>query len=308
MTRFVIASSLGLALLFTATEELALAQSDQTSPQSVVDQLLAADRAFAKASASTDVISGLSAMFANDVVMPVPGGKFAQGKTNVIEALKGNPDNASSRADWTPVRGGVSADGQHGFTFGFMTLTRPDSTKVPIKYLAYWVKQPEGWRVVAYKRRPRPDGNVSVDPMAPALPSRIMPPVTDPMIIEQHRASLDQAERDFSREAQSIGLNAAFAKYGSADAMNMGGPDQAGFVVGSEAIGRAVSKNEPATGSSVSWAPDQVIVASSGDLGVTIGTIRPNAPPAAGAAPTVFPFFTIWRRASPKDPWRYVAE
>jgi hypothetical protein len=79
------------------------------------------------------------------------------------------------------------------------------------------------------------------------------------------------------------------------------------FVLGAEAIGRAVSVGSPPTGSQVSWAPDRVIVASSGDLGVTVGTIRPNAP-AAGAAAAGIPFFTIWRRANSSAPWRYVAE
>jgi hypothetical protein len=56
------------------------------------------------------------------------------------------------------------------------------------------------------------------------------------------------------------------------------------------------------------WAPDRVIVASSGDLGVTIGLIRETAPGSDPNAPTVFPFFTVWQRSSPADPWLYVAE
>jgi hypothetical protein len=48
-------------------------------------------------------------------------------------------------------RGGISADAQQGFTVGFMTLHRPDAATLALKYLAHWVKRPEGWRVVAYK-------------------------------------------------------------------------------------------------------------------------------------------------------------
>ena len=56
--------------------------------------------------------------------------------------------------------------------------------------------------------------------------------------------------------------------------MNMGGAARSAFVVGPDSIGAVVGQGEPATGSSVSWAPDQgVLVASSGDLGVTIGTM-----------------------------------
>jgi hypothetical protein len=134
----------------------------------------------------------------------------------------------------------------------------------------------------------------------------LSPPSPDAAAIARFRASLDEAERSFSQEAQRIGLGPAFAKHGSADAVNLGGPAEAGFVVGSENIGRAVSGGSSETSSPVSWAPDRVIVASSGDLGVTIGMIRQNEP-VSGQPPAV-PFFTIWRRPNTAAPWRYIAE
>ncbi len=122
------------------------------TPQQVVEELLAADRAFSKASAQTDVVSGLSAMFAPDVMMPIPGNQFARGAAAATAALKGNASNLTARAEWTPIRGGISADGQHGFTFGYMTTKQADGTVIPGKYLSYWVKQKDGWRVAGYKR------------------------------------------------------------------------------------------------------------------------------------------------------------
>ena len=117
---------------------------------------------------------------------------------------------------------------------------------------------------------------------------------------------LAETERSFSRDAQSIGLGEAFVRYGRADAVNMG-PREGPYLVGAEAIGRAVGEGEPEGSSSVSWGPDEgVIAASSGDLGITFGRIRSNDPAAADRPP--FPFFTIWRRSSPDAPWRYVAE
>jgi len=67
------------------------------------------------------------------------------------------------------VRAGVSGDGRQGFTFGFMTLTRPDSSQVPMKYLAYWRKDGNAWKVIAYKRVGRPAGPVSSDVMSSSL-------------------------------------------------------------------------------------------------------------------------------------------
>jgi ketosteroid isomerase-like protein len=279
-----------------------------STPQQAVDELLDADRAFSKASGQTDLIAGLSAMWADDVVMPVPGGTFARGAAAVIAALRANPDNAKARAEWKPVRGGISADGQHGFTFGYMTVRQADRTRVPLKYLAYWVRESAGWKVAAYKRARANEAPESVEMMAPALPSRIVPVSTDAAAVERHRRSLDEAERAFSDEAQKIGIGPAFAKYGSADAINLGPPTASRVLVGAEAIGRFVGSAYPAGHPGVSWAPDSVLVASSGDLGITFGMIRANGPLPDGPSRPPVPFFTIWRRADSAKPWRYVAE
>ena len=276
------------------------------SPEVVASELLAADSGFASAGAASDVATSISAMYAPDVTVPAPGGKFAEGSAAAIELLRSNPDNLTSHAWWQPIRVGVSADGLHGFTFGYGTTTRPDRSRLDWKYLAYWVKGPSGWRVVVYKRSPRPAGEVSLARMPAAIPIRFVAS-SDSSTVAGFRASLDSAERSFSEEAQRIGLGPAFVKWGRADAVNMGGPNAAGFVVGSEAIGESVGRGGPSTGSPVSWAPERVVIAASGDLGVTIGLIRPNGDPPAGAAPA-FPFFTIWYRTSPADPWRYIAE
>ena len=276
------------------------------TPQTAVDELVAADRAFSAASANTDLVTGLTAMFADTVIIPNPPGQFAEGKAAVIAMLRANADNVRSQTEWVPVRGGVSADGLHGFTVGFMTLHRPDKTTIALKYLAYWVKGPEGWRVAAFKRVRAAEGTPSLATMAPALPAQMVAPSADPALVARHRQSLDRAERSFSDEAQKIGLGPAFAKFGSADAVNLAGGSDVGLVVGADNIARLVAAGQPAGGSNLSWAPDKVIVSSSGDLGVTIGMIHPNAP--AAGQPASFPFFTIWRRASPTEPWRYVAE
>ncbi|MBK9242719.1 MAG: nuclear transport factor 2 family protein [Acidobacteria bacterium] len=278
------------------------------SPQSVADELLAADRAASVAGAKTTVIPALTAMFAPDVAMQAPVVGFARGLAAATEALRGNPDNIDGRIEWLPVRSGIAADGLHGFTFGFMTLRRPDGTTVPVKYLAYWVKRDGRWEVAAYKRRLGPAGDVNTTVLAPSLPAQLQPVASDAATLAGHRQSLIAAEQAFSDEAQMIGIGAAFAKYGSADAMNMGGPNDAIFVMGADAIGKAVGGTEPSSTSPVNWSADSAIVASSGDLGVTFGYIRQNAPAGTSPAQPPVPFFTIWRRANPTAPWRYVAE
>lgn len=278
------------------------------SPDMAVERLLVADRTFGVLASESDLRDGLSSMFADDVVMAVPGQPFARGREAAIAALDANPANAGARASWAPIRGGISADGLHGFTFGYMTVTLADGTVRPGKYLSYWVRSDAGWRVKAYRRAPRPDGDAPEGLMPPALPAAMVEPVTDAAAVAAHRDSLAAAERAFSDEAQTIGLGPAFAKYGSPDAINIGGPNDAGFVVGADAIAASVSVGQPAEGgSTVSWGPEEVIVASSGDLGVSIGAIHRNAA-GGGTEGDPIPFFTIWRRPTPADPWRYIAE
>ena len=276
-----------------------------SSPQQVADELLAADRAFAAASAKTDLISGLSAMFAADVAMPAPG-TIAYGSQKAIDALKANPANTGAKVEWTPARVGLSADGKHGFTAGFMIITRADGTVSPGKYLAYWEKQAAGWRVLVYKRN-------AAKAAAPAmtigyvLPKQLTPAKNDAAAIEKHRESLAEAERSFSREAQTMGLGEAFKKYGSPDAINLGGPDVATFMIGNDTIGSTIGSGAPPNTSPVNWGPEKTVIAASGDFGVTIGYIIRNAPGPDGKIPPGQPFFTIWRKDA-GGVWRYIAE
>jgi ketosteroid isomerase-like protein len=277
-----------------------------TSPQQVADELLAADRAFAAAGAKTDLVTGLSAMFAADVFMPNPNG-IASGVNEAVAALKANPINAGAKIEWTPARVSISGDGRHGFTAGFMKMHRADGTSAPLKYLAYWERKPEGWRVLAYKRGQAKDTPPAME-VSYVLPKQIVEPSKDASVIERYRKSLADAETAFSNEAQKIGTGAAFTKYGSSDAINLGGPSTPTFVIGNQAIGTAVGTGEPPNGSQVRWGPDvKTIVAASGDFGVTIGHIFPNAPGADGKPQPGRPFFTIWRKDA-DGVWRYIAE
>lgn len=274
------------------------------NPQHAADELLAADRAFAAASAKTDLITGLTSMFAADVAMMAPA-EIAYGTAKAAAALKANPANTGAKAVWTPARVAVSGDGKHGFTAGAMTITRADGSINPAKYLAYWHKEPAGWRVLVYKRVP-----AKIPPQAAAvtylLPTQAMASKTDAADIERDRDSLAEAERSFSRDAQTMGIGAAFKQYGSPDAINLFTEDAAMFVMGNVAIGDNVGAGSPPNTSNVNWGPEKTFIAASGDFGVNLGYILPNQP--KEGAPVRQAFFTIWRRDTPTAPWRYIAE
>jgi ketosteroid isomerase-like protein len=298
-----------MKIIAAALAALVVLQGVDT-PQKAVNELLATDLLFAQKSTTTTAIPAVTAMFADDVVIPtsVPAPGFVRGKTQAAEALKANPDNLQGRLQWAPIRGGVSADGRHGFTFGYMTLTTAEGKVSPVKYVAYWIKEAVGWRVAVYKRVLADESPTTPGLLPPALPAQLVAPLTDRSAIDQYRASLEAAEKAFSDEAQKIGLGPAFAKHGSADAVNVGPRTSPTFVISAVEIGKSVGAGSEGQPSPVSWAADEgSIVASSGDLGVTFGYIRQNTPPPPGR-PAAVPFITIWRRADPSQPWRYVAE
>ncbi len=286
-----------LALLFLSGPALA------RHGQAGVDALLAADRAFsARAAEAASAADGFAPMFDAEAVMPA-GGRHAIGRDAVIAAFRDSPAFREGRVSWVPVRGGISADGSHGFTFGYLTLSGGDPARRERKYLAYWVRRPEGWRVAAYRQLPRPAGEVPLALLPASLPGFSAAPTDDPATIAAHRQSLAAAEQAFSDRAQRVGLRAAFREYGREDAMNM--YEGAAFRVGLDAI--TAGFPEGVATSPLNWSTDRAMVASSGDLGVSIGTIRSNGPVPAGQSAS-FPFFTIWRRDRPDAPWRYVAE
>lgn len=258
-----------------------------------LDRLLAADRAFAEAARDRKLPEALSATFADDVVM-IAGGSPSHVRGRAAATAKLAERNAEATAEWAPVGGGISADGQHGYSYGGMTVRAPGKPDTQLKYLSYWVKGPAGWRVAAYARRGAPE----VKPLVSAAPV-----IGKARRKDDAAATLTAAEKAFSDRAQQVGLRAAFAEFGRPDSVNIGAAPE--IAVGADKIAQGVGGPEPT--SPLSWSADEVRVAASGDMGLSIGHIRFNGAPPPGA-PEAIPFFTVWARPEAGDPWRYVAE
>lgn len=271
------------------------------SPQAALDDLLTAERALSAAAGRLTPAEGIASLMADDGVLVTRGGPV-KGPKAALESLKENPANKGTRASWRSVRGGISADGEQGFTLGYLDVEGAEAASAHRRYLAYWVRGNRGWRVAALKQTLRSAGEKDTPAQPAALPAKLVPP--DPARTEEHRRTLIAAEKAFSDRAQTVGIHQSFQEYGRKDAIHIFGPE--GFAIGLAAIGRN-QEQQPGGPATINWSADDVFVASSGDLGVSIGYIRTNGPPPEGR-PAQNPFFTIWRRDDPGQPWRYVAE
>lgn len=290
-----------LAALIVPLMAMAAPAAAQPSPQAAMDELMAAERALSQAAADKTPADGIASLLAEDGVLMTRGGPVI-GPSAAAVSLRENPANQGRHARWRSIRGGVSADAQHGFTLGYLDIEGGNPETARRRYLAYWVRGNSGWRVAVMKQVLRTANEVEAEPQPPALPAEIV--AVDPSQTETHSRTLIAAEQAFSDRAQQVGIRQAFQEYGRADAIHLFGPS--GFAIGLPAIG-ANHAQLPAGPAGINWSADSAIVASSGDLGVTIGHIRTNGPPPEGR-PAASPFFTIWRRDSVDQPWRYVAE
>ncbi|MEO7603137.1 MAG: nuclear transport factor 2 family protein [Sphingomicrobium sp.] len=284
-----------VSLIFIATP------ADATP--AALSELLTEEEQLAKAAETLDPAAGIASMLAEDARLYARGGPY-NGRAAALEALKANPANHGKNAGWRSIKSGICGDGTHGFTFGYLTVDGGDPKTAQRRYLAYWIKNASGWRVAALKQALKGPSEAELQSLPQSLPAEAAHaahrPTPDPA---KARQGLIDAEKAFSNRAQTAGIGTAFTENGRSDAINSG-PD--GIKVGPASIGQAVSGGEDGP-SPVEWSADDALVAPSGDLGITFGTIHPKVP-VTGDKPAAIPFFTIWMRDGPDQPWRYVAE
>ena len=299
MKRFNATAAIVVSLVCLSPDQ-ASAES-KSSVDDRLNELVRVENSATSENAAGTSLAAFSRIFDDNIVMfaiPVPG--FGIGKEQALSHLGKALGSPAATIRWTPSRAGLSADGQHGYSFGYTEAQVGNEPKLG-KYVAYWVRSSEGWRVALLKLVPRTPG---AKPAALELAIPNPGPWTETVAKEPQilKAELAAREQAFSDEAERIGLGPAFEKFGSADAVNSGG--EAGFVKGNKAIGELHGTGP----SPLHWAADGgVLVAGTGDLGVTWGMLKRNGPTPPGRLAEI-PFFTIWRRASPTAPWLYVAE
>ena len=121
---------------------------------------------------------------------------------------------------------------------------------------------------------------------------------------EALKAELIKAEADFCAQAGKEGIPAAFLA-------NIA-PDGVLLAAGYEKRGAAVVKEqyaEATPGVTLTWKPEVVDVAASGDLGYTSGPYELRLPGKDGGAPVIHTgrYMTVWKRQSDGQ-WKFVID
>ena len=250
------------------------------------DELLAADRAVARATEIVGLMDGFVPALTDNAAYLHPGAPLMRGKGKIRSFLETAAPLAG--LTWAPAYGDVSSDGMFGYTYGWTRFGANQG-----KYLACWRKARSGeWRVAAYARTtpvPVPDSLQLPEPLdvEPAAQVRGR--------ADQHE--LLRADSSFAAMSVAQGAKAAFLAYSAEEAISFGSGTQ--INQGRDAV--AAAFNGFPSDAVLDWKPVAAEIARSGDLGCTVGE--------ATIAVRHFysKYLTIWKR-QPDGSWKFVAD
>jgi ketosteroid isomerase-like protein len=250
------------------------------------DELLAADRALARATEIVGLMDGFVPALTDNAAYLHPGAPLIRGKGKIRSFLETAAPLAG--LTWAPADGDVSADAMFGYTYGWTRFGANQG-----KYLACWRKSRAGdWHVTAYARTtpvPVPD-------------TLSLPEPRDVEPAGQVRGRADQqelmrADSLFAATSVAQGAKAAFLAFAAETAVTFGGGTA--MNEGREAIGAAF--NTFPSDAVLNWKPVHAEIARSGDLGCTVGEAT------IAARHFYSKYLTVWKR-QPDGSWKFVAD
>jgi ketosteroid isomerase-like protein len=127
--------------------------TEEAAPTATVDELMDADRAFARDTAERG-LDGWVAWFSDDAARFAPAGKIARGPEAIREQDAPIFADPAIRLVWEPTGGGVFDDGDHGFTVGRYDVIQsmegsPPATLSHGSYVSIWRRDAAGgWKVI----------------------------------------------------------------------------------------------------------------------------------------------------------------
>lgn len=127
---------------------VALALSSATAGP--LEEMLAADTAFAKMAQDESVPAAFGAYAADDVWMFPEGQDAYQGRDKLVARFANWPEGAT--LEWFPQDGMASSRGDFGFTWGKFIFTAQGEDGPEVghgKYVSIWRKENGAWKFVA---------------------------------------------------------------------------------------------------------------------------------------------------------------
>ena len=272
------------------------------------DSLLAADVSRTDSVRRSGAVNGIVPWLDDDVVYLRAGIPAIYGRENVTAMLGATSASAGTPVQWQPLGGETATDARFGYTYGIAEVepasaptdgggqARP--TPRLDRYIAVWHRAPRGpWRLVAYAEVGAPPvGDVTLNGTAPP---------GQPLNGREAswREDLRQTDNDFSDAALRSGLGAAFSTWVAPTGVMFVGTE---LVTGPEEVREVYAR--ATSNSSLVWRPVHSGVASSGDLGFTVGEYVATGSNASGAVSQRFgKYLTVWRKQR-DGAWRFVVD
>ncbi|HEV7505273.1 MAG TPA: nuclear transport factor 2 family protein [Thermoanaerobaculia bacterium] len=230
--------------------------------QAALNAVVAAEKAFAKAAAEKGTRAAFLEYLAEDSVVMAPGP--VPGRAT----WEGRPVRPSLLS-WFPVVADVSLAGDLGYTTGPWELRpkgKADTNVIHGFYTTFWRKQADGSFKCLF------DGGIS-SPAPPAsavevkIDKAVPAKVENPPQVEESRGKFTilSADRAFAKAAASRGTAAAYGDFLADDSRL----HREGAV---PVVSKAkILESLKAQTAKMTWAPIQARVASSGDLGYSVG-------------------------------------
>jgi ketosteroid isomerase-like protein len=269
--------------------------------------LFTADAAHRAAIDQLGPVDGLLRSLRGNAVYLAAGIDLVRGIRGIREALlAANPESADTQLALTLAGGDCSADGNFGFSFGWLERTA-DSVHTYGTYLAVWERgEGEDFRITAYYTRSSP---------FPHIPARAGFPlflggagaggVPHAGGLEEHRRSVAATDREFAATSVAQGYSVAFPAYANPDFLMVFGRNFVGLV-GETEIASAYAGWTPSE--TLDWAPVYVGAAASGDLAYTVGNALDTYIDANGTVTNGYSkYLSLWARTA-DGVWSLIAD
>lgn len=279
----------------------ASAASPHLSPADARASLLLADDWLALQAERGGFANALAASLAPEVVYLHAGAEVVEGRDAVGALLRAAyPERRGARTVLHRIAGGASADGERGYTFGWLEATDGAGAATYGRWVATWRGDGGRWWIDAFVRAAGRSAPSEPPPASPLLAGyRGLPIPGDP---ERLRADVFAADEAFAAHALAVyperGFGPAFVAFADPNAVVVGGGD---FPWGADAVEETFGATEP--GEKLAWRPLHGAVAASGDLGWTVG----NGAYELGEVRARSKYLTVWVR-QPDGTWRWLLD